>query len=127
MASNACFATFAAAEELQMTHHYGLAIPTLATKIMISSLLIKADKLDVEGFLLDTYTSKKQVILAPYYGGNTFSSEDIAFEALEEICAFKPSSEPSPVLGSYNLMNILHTELLILMLMLMKRLLHWKT
>ena len=103
MASNACFATFAAAEDLLIIHYYGMEILTMAKKILISALLVKADKMDVEEFLRATFTSKKLVILAPCYGGNAFSLEDISFEDLEEILVFKPPSEPAPIVGSHNL------------------------
>ena len=53
-----------------------------------------------------TFKRKKQVVLAPYYGGNSFSLDDITFEALEEICIFKPSS----ILN--NLRDFIHTAVL---------------
>ena len=59
MASNACITTFAVAEEVQMTHSYRLKTLTLATEIMISSLLVKADKMDVVKVLKDTLASSK--------------------------------------------------------------------
>ena len=49
----------------------------------------------MEDFLKQTFTSKKQSILAPYYGGRSFSLDDIPFDQLEEICALKPSCEPA--------------------------------
>ena len=58
--------------------------------------------MDVEEFLKNTFKSKKQIILAPYYGGTSYSLEDIPFEALEQICVFKPSSEPAPIVASHN-------------------------
>ena len=102
MASNACYATFAAAEEVPILHYYGFEVLALAKRIMISQLLLKADKLDVEEFLKGTFTNKKQVILAPYYGGESFSLDDIPFDQLEQICLFKPTSEPSPIVGYHN-------------------------
>ena len=103
MASNACFATVAAADDLLLIHYYGTEILTMAKKITISSLLVKADKVDVEEFLRTTFTSKKQMILAPCYCGNAFSLEDISFEDLEEICTFKPPGESAPIVGTHNL------------------------
>jgi len=102
MASNACYAAFAASEDVPILHYYGFEVLALAKRIMISQLLLKADKMDVEEFLKGTFTNKKQVILAPYYGGESFSLDDIPFEQLEEICIFKPTSEPSPIVGDHN-------------------------
>ena len=90
MASKACFAGFAATEEVPILHYYRFEVLTVAKNFFISSLLLKADKVDVEEFLKTTFNSKKQIILAPYYGGNAYSLEDIPFEALEEICIYKP-------------------------------------
>ena len=103
MASNECFRTFAAAEEAPILHYYGLEIITMAKKIMISTLLLKGDKVDVEEFLQQTFPSKKQIILAPYHGGVTFSLDDMPFGALEEVCAFKPSNEATPMITVHNL------------------------
>ena len=75
---------------------------TMAKKIMISALLLKVDKVDVEEFLKETFKSKKQIILAPYYGGKSYSLDDIPFEALEELCVVKPSSEPCPIVSTHN-------------------------
>jgi len=102
MASNACFAAFAAAEQVPIIHYYGLEVLTMAKKIMISSLLLKGDKVDVEEFLKNTFPSKKQIILAPYHGGNPFSLDDMPFEHLEEICILKPSNEPAPIVAQHN-------------------------
>ena len=102
MNSNPCFAAFAAIEEVPILHYYGLEVLTLAKKVLISSLLLKVDKVDVEEFLKTTFPSKKQIILSPYYGGNASSLDEISFEALEEICIFKPSSEPAPIVTSHN-------------------------
>ena len=41
-------------------------------------------------------------MLRPYHGGSCFSLNDISFEALEEICVYKPSSEPSPIIAAHN-------------------------
>jgi len=102
MNSNPCFAAFAAIEEVPILHYYGLEVLTFAKKVLISSLLLKVDKVDVEEFLKTTFPSKKQIILSPYYGGNASSLDEISFEALEEICIFKPSSEPAPIVTSHN-------------------------
>ena len=51
MASNACYAAFAASEDVPILHYYGFEVLALAKRIMISQLLLKADKLDVEEFL----------------------------------------------------------------------------
>ena len=96
MDSNPCFAVFAATEEVPILHYYGFEVLTVAKKIFISSLLLKADKVDMEEFLKTTLNSTKQIILAPYYGGKAFTLEDIPFEALEGICIYKPSFEPFP-------------------------------
>ena len=69
---------------------------------MISALLLKSDRVDVEEFLSQTFPNKNQIIVAPYYGGKAFSLADISFEALEEICNQKPSNEPQPIIGSHN-------------------------
>ena len=102
MASNACFAAFAAAEEVPILHYYGLEVLTMAKKICISTLLLKGDKVDVEEFLKNTFSSKKQIILAPFPGGNCFSLDDMPFELLEEICIYKPSNEPAPIISNHN-------------------------
>jgi len=102
MASNPCFSVFAAMEEVQILHFYGLEVLTAAKRVSVSNLLLKVDKVDVEDFLKATFTNKKQVILAPYHGGSYFSLNDIPFEALEEICVFKPSSEPSSIIAAHN-------------------------
>ena len=113
MASNTCFAAFAATEEVPIQHNYGFEVLTVAKKIFISSLLLKADKVDMEEFLKTTFNTKKQIILAPYYGGNAFSLEDIPFEALEEICIYKPSSEPFPIVVAHNnLRTFVHSSVL---------------
>jgi len=69
---------------------------------MISALLLKVDKVDVEEFLKETFKSKKQIVLAPYYGGKSYTLDDIPFEALEELCVVKPSSEPCPIVSDHN-------------------------
>ena len=82
---------------------YGLEqVLTVAKKSFISSLLLKADTVDMEDVSKTMLNSKKQIILAPYYGGNAYSLEDIPFEALEEICIYKPSSEPFPIVVAHN-------------------------
>ena len=50
-------------EEVPIIHYYGLEVMTMAKKIMISALLLKVDKVDVEEFLKETFKSKKQIIL----------------------------------------------------------------
>ena len=65
MASNACFSAFAAIEEVQILHFYGLEVLTMAKRVSVSNLLLKVDKVDVEDFLKATFTNKRQVILAP--------------------------------------------------------------
>jgi len=102
MASNSCFSAFAATEETPILHYYGFEILVLAKRVLISSLLLKADKVDVEDFLKNTFSSKKQIILAPYYGTTVFSLEDIPFEALEQLCVVKPSNEPCPIVSTHN-------------------------
>ena len=102
MASNACFSVFAATEDTPILHYYGFEVLTLAKKILISSLLLKADKVDIEEFLKTTFTSKKQIILAPYYRGTSYTLEYIPFEALEEFCVLKPSCEPCPIVSTHN-------------------------
>ena len=59
MASNLCVATFAASEEPPILHYYGLQVVTPATRIMISSLVLKVEKIDVEEFLKETFRTKK--------------------------------------------------------------------
>ena len=102
MASNACFSIFAATEEVPIIHYYGMEVLTMAKKIMISALLHKVNKVDVEEFLKETFKSKKQIVLAPYYGGKSYTLDDIPFEALEELCIVKPSSEPCPIVSDHN-------------------------
>ena len=102
MASNPCFSVFAEMEEVQILHFYGLEVLTMAKRVSVSNLLLKVDKVDVEDFLKATFTDKKQVILAPYHGGSYFSLNDIPCEALEEICVYKPSSEPSSIIAAHN-------------------------
>ena len=58
MASNLCFATFAAAEQVPILHYYGLEVFAMAKKVLISALLLKADRVDVEEFLKDTFPRK---------------------------------------------------------------------
>ena len=57
MASNACFSIFAITEEVPIIHYYGMEVMTMAKKIMISALLLKVDKVDVEEFLKETFKS----------------------------------------------------------------------
>jgi len=96
------FSAFAAIEQDQILHFYGLEVLTMAKRVSISNLLLRVDKVDVEDFLKATFINKRQVILAPYHGGSSFSLNDISFEALEEICVYKPSSEPSPIVATHN-------------------------
>ena len=42
-------------------------------KILISALLLKEIKWDVEEFLKDSFPRKKQIILAPYHRGNSLA------------------------------------------------------
>ena len=65
MASNACFAAFTTSEDLPVLHYYGLEVFTMAKRIMISSLLLKGDKVDVEEFLKDTFPKKKADNFSP--------------------------------------------------------------
>ena len=102
MASNECFSLFTATEDIQILHYYGLEVVTTAKRVLIASLVQKTGKVEVEDFLKQTFSNNKQIILAPYFGGSSFSLDDIPFEQLEEICAFKPSCEPSPIVGSHN-------------------------
>ena len=74
MASNACYSAFAATEEVQILHYYGLEV---LIQVLISSLLLKVDKVNIEEFLKETFKSNKQIILAPYYGGNSSSLQMI--------------------------------------------------
>jgi len=102
MASNECFTLFTATEDIQILHYYGVEVVTTAKKVLIAALVQKTGKVEVEEFLKQTFSSKKQIILAPYFGGSSFSLDDIPFEQLEEICAFKPSCEPSSIVGAHN-------------------------
>ena len=72
MASNACLSALSAIEDVQIIHYYGLEVLTFAKRILISSLLLTGDQVDVEEFLKTTFKSKKQIILAPYYGEQLF-------------------------------------------------------
>ena len=58
--------------------------------------------MDVEEFLKTSFKNKRQVILAPYHGGNAFFLHDISFEDLEVMCVYKPSYEPSPIVAAHN-------------------------
>jgi len=58
MASNPVYAAFSAAEEVPILHYYGQEVFTMAKKILISALLLKGDKVDVEEFLKDTFSRK---------------------------------------------------------------------
>ena len=102
MASNPCFAAFSAAEEIPILHYYGLEVYTMAKRILISALLLKGDKVDVEEFLKDTFPRKQQIILAPYYGGTSFSLNDISYQEFEDLSIFKPSNEPQAIIGPHN-------------------------
>ena len=74
----------------------------MAKRILISALLLKGDKVDVEEFLKDTFPRKSQIILAPYYGGTSFSLNDISYQELEDIAIFKPSNEPQAIISQHN-------------------------
>ena len=74
----------------------------MAKRILISALLLKGDKVDVEEFLKDTFPRKQQIILAPYHGGSAFSLNDISYQELEDLSIFKPSNEPQAIIGSHN-------------------------
>ena len=102
MASNPCFAAFSAAEEIPILHYYGVEVYTMAKKILISALLLKGNKVGVEEFLKDTFPRKQQIILAPYYGGTSFSLNDITYQELEDLAIFKPSNEPQASIGPHN-------------------------
>ena len=102
MASNPCFAAFAAAEEIPILHYYGVEVFTMAKRILISALLLKGNKVDVEEFLKDTFPRKQQIILAPYRGGQSFSLNDISYQELEDLSIFKPSCEPHAIVGPHN-------------------------
>ena len=102
MASNPVYAAFSAAEEVPILHYFGQEVFTMAKKILISALLLKGDKVDVEEFLKDTFPRKQQIILAPYYGGTSFSLNDISYQELEDISIFKPSNEPQAIIGQHN-------------------------
>ena len=102
MASNPCFAAFAAAEEIPILHYYGAEVFTMAKRILISALLLKGNKVDVEEFLKDTFPRKQQIILAPYRGGQSFSLNDITYQELEDLSIFKPSCEPHAIVGPHN-------------------------
>ena len=79
MASNECSATFSATEETLILHSYGLEVVTMAKRVLISLFLLRNSKTDMKDFLKQTFTSKKQIIPAPYYGGNAFTLDDIPF------------------------------------------------
>ena len=102
MASNACLSALAAIEDVQILHYYALEVLTMAKRILISSLLLKVDKVDVEEFLKNTFKSKKQIILAPYYGGTSYSLEDIPFVALEQICVREMANSLYSLALEYN-------------------------
>ena len=70
MASNAIYAAFNTTEEIPILHYYGVEVFTMAKRILISALLLKGDKVDIEEFLKDTFPRKQQIILAPYHGGS---------------------------------------------------------
>ena len=102
MASNAVYAAFNASEEIPILHYYGAEVFTMAKRILISALLLKGDKVDVEEFLKDTFPRKQQIILAAYHGGSAFSLNDVSYQELEELSIFKPSNEPQAIIGSHN-------------------------
>ena len=97
-----CFTAFKTAEQIPILHYYSTEVFTMVKRILISALLLKGDKVDVEEFLKDTFPRKKQIILAPYHGGASILLNDIYFEALEELCIFKPSCEPQAIIGPHN-------------------------
>jgi len=102
MASNPIFTAFNATEEIPILHYFGAEVFTLAKRILISALLLKGDKVDIEEFLKDTFPRKQQIILAPYRGGSAFSLNDISYQELEDLSIFKPSCEPQAIIGSHN-------------------------
>ena len=102
MASNPCFAAFAAAEEIPILHYYGVEVFTMAKRILISALLLKGNKVDVEEFLKDTFPRKQQIILSPYRGGQSFSLNDVSYQELEDLSILKPSCEPHAIVGPHN-------------------------
>jgi len=81
MASNAVYAAFNASEEIPILHYYGAEVFTMAKRILISALLLKGDKVDVEEFLKDTFPRKQQIILAAYHGGSAFSLNDVSYSS----------------------------------------------
>ena len=64
MASNECFTLFTATEDIQILHYYGVEVVTTAKKVLIAALVQKTGKVEVEEFLKQTFSSKKQIILA---------------------------------------------------------------
>ena len=74
----------------------------MAKRILISALLLKGDKVDIDEFLKDTFPRKQQIILAPYHGGSAFFLNDISYQELEDLCIFKPSCEPQAIIGPHN-------------------------
>ena len=102
MAASIINETFAATPDVPILHFYGLELISMAKRININSLKLKGSKMDIEEWLKDTFTSDKQLILAPYHGGEAFTLETLPFEALEQICAYKPSPETSAIVGDHN-------------------------
>ena len=62
MASNPCFAAFSTTEEIPILHYYGVEVLTMAKRVLISALLLKGNKVDVEEFLKDTIPRKQQIM-----------------------------------------------------------------
>jgi hypothetical protein len=54
-------------------HYYGLEDYTMAKRYSFQLCFSKEIKWDVEEFLKDTFPRKKQIILAPYHGGNSLA------------------------------------------------------
>ena len=102
MASNVINEMYSAAADVPILHYYGLEVITMAKRINISSLKLKGSKMDIEEWLKDSFANKKQIILAPYHGGEAYTLDNLPFEALEEICSHKPASEPSAMVGDHN-------------------------
>ena len=71
MASNACFTASSAAAPVPILHCYGLEDYTMAKRYSFQLCFSRDIKWDVEEFLKDTFPRKKQIILAPYHGGNS--------------------------------------------------------
>ena len=71
MASNACFTASSAAAPVPILHCYGLEDYTMAKRYSFQLCFSRDIAWDVEEFLKNTFPWKKQIILAPYHGGNS--------------------------------------------------------